>query len=124
MSQHKRNVEGMQKAQREKIESSILRVKAVIQDMASNKQAITFNSIANQANVSKAWLYGQGDLCAKIKELRLRNKDHEPPARQSAIASRDAIIQSLKIRIKKLEIENSEYKKQLEVLYGELHMRK
>lgn len=46
MSQHKRNVEGMQNAQRQKIESSRLRVKEVIEDMVTNKQTIAFNSIA------------------------------------------------------------------------------
>lgn len=124
MSQHKRNVAGMQNAQRQKIESSILRVNTVIEDMILNNQSITFNSIAEQAKVSKAWLYGQSTLCEKIKELRLNNANHERPVRQSTIISLNSIINSLKTRINKLESENTELRKQLEVLYGELHMRK
>jgi hypothetical protein len=123
MSQHKRNVEGMQKAQQHKIEASILRVKKTIQDMKARHESISFNSIAKEANVSKAWLYGQNDLCAQIKSLRDQNKCNTRHVSQTAINAKDRVIASLKDRLKKIERENLELRKQLEVVYGALHVK-
>ncbi len=123
MSQHKRNVEGMQNAIRNKSQISITRVEAVIQQMLNDKQVISFNNIAKQANVSKAWLYAQNNLCTKIKEYRSQNHDAHRPILPSAIESRDAMITSLKNRLKESEIENAELRKQLEIVYGELHKK-
>lgn len=124
MSQHKRNVEGMQKAQQHKIEASISRVKETIHDMKARNEPISFNSIAKQANVSKAWLYGQNDLCAQIKLLRNQNRSNNHHVSHAAINAKDRVIASLKDRLKKIEGENIELRKQLEVVYGELHLKK
>lgn len=122
MSQHKRNVQGMQNAIREKSDLATIRVKKVIQEMVSNNQTITFNRIANEAHVSKGWLYNQKDLSTQIKTLRLKYKDAERPASKSSLVARDAVINALKNRLQKLESENKELRKQLEIVYGELHI--
>ena len=123
MSQHKRNVQGMQNAIREKSELATLRVKSVIHELLSNNQIISFNNIANQAQVSKGWLYQQSDLCTEIKRLRLQHKNAERPVSQASLATRDAVIDNLKNRLKKLESDNQELRKQLEIVYGELHLK-
>lgn len=121
MSQHERNVLGMQNAIREKSELAVARVHNVINDILKNNQTISFNNIANLAKVSKGWLYSQSAICKQIKELRLQNRDADRPPLLSSLISRDAVITTLKNRLKKLELENKELRKQIEVAYGELH---
>lgn len=123
MSQHKRNVDGMQNAIRQKSERATSRVQQVIQDMLDNNQAITFNHVANLANVSKGWLYSRHDICDQIKKLRSRNQSGIRAISPSSLLNRDSIISTLRDRLAKLESENKELRKQLEIVYGQLHMK-
>ena len=45
---------------------------------ADNPGAISFDSVASEAGVSRSWLYAQPDLRAQIEQLRPRN--HQRPA--------------------------------------------
>lgn len=121
MSQHKRNVEAMHNAVREKSNEIAKHVTKVIDDLFHRCEEISFSAIAKITNVSKAWLYRHTDLRKKIEELRLQQATS---LKLLANDSQVALVKTLKNRIKKLEAENNELRKQLEVVYGELHIIK
>lgn len=124
MSQHKRNVLGMQNAIREKSELAVCRVQELINEMLKNNLTISFNNVAKQARVSKGWLYSQKSICEQIKELRMQNNETNFSVTQSSLIARDTVIATLKTRLKKMELENNELRKQIEIAYGELHNRR
>lgn len=119
MSQHKRNVENMHKAVRAKRDAIAKHVNNVIDDFFRKNEEISFSIIARVTNVSKAWLYRHDNLRKKIEELRLKQSIS---IKEQPKASHAALINTLKNKIKKLEIENDQLRKQLEVVYGQLHL--
>jgi hypothetical protein len=72
------------------------------------------------AGVSTAWLYRQVNICQRIQTLRPDNLLPQP-SKVAASQQMKAIYATLKKRLKVVEAENLELKKQLEVLYGVLH---
>src|SRR5262249_48372164 len=118
MSQHKRNVAGMHKAVREKRDEVAKHVTKIIDNLSHPNNPVSFSLIANIARVSKAWLYRHAELRKKIEMLRLQKAIS--PNYQSQ-DSNGSIVNTLKMRIKRLETENKELRQQLEIVYGELH---
>ena len=121
MSQHKRNVENMHQAVREKRDIMAKHVENIIDDLFARNDEISFSAIAKITNVSKAWLYRHIDLRKKIESLRLQQVTS---VNDLTNKSHTALIKTLKNRIKKLETENNELRQQLEVVYGQLHLSK
>ena len=121
MSQHKRNVAAMHKAVREKRDEIAKHVSKTIDDLFHRNQEISFSAIAKITKVSKAWLYRHADLRKKIEDFRLQQATS---LKELTNDSQVALVKTLKNRIKKLEGENNELRKQLEIVYGELHLKK
>lgn len=121
MNQNKRNVLPMLSAIRKKADYLLKHTEIIIDKMLHDKQPISFNRIAVTAGVSKAWLYRHPTLRIKIENLRTQQLAYSNNQSQE---SNDAINNLLKQRIKKLETENAKLRKQLEIVYGELHLRK
>lgn len=118
---HQRNTQGLVIAAKNRRESTMKRVHVAIQSLGAEKKVINFNSVAKAANVGKTWLYKEADIKEKI--LRYRGKNTEIKiSTQSAFSadSKDALLKMLKERIKQIEAENRDLKKQIEILYGEL----
>jgi hypothetical protein len=121
MSQHKRNTTGMICAVKDKRAAAIERVTKVIDELAQDPESVvTFNNVAKLAKVSKAWLYRYPDIKHKLGELRRLRCDSKNSSGCST-AKHDSVIIALKVRVQKLECENSQLRKQLEVVYGKLH---
>jgi hypothetical protein len=95
--------------------------KSTIQSLAAENKVINFNSVAKAANVGKTWLYKESDIKEKILKYR-EHKDQKISNKQisSSAASKENILQMLRNRIKEIEAENRELKKQIEILYGQL----
>ena len=69
--------------------------------------------------VSTAWLYKEPDIKERIETLRAQSNQKElPPVHRATDESRNAVIATLKDRIKKLDQENRELRKQNEVFGG------
>jgi Family of unknown function (DUF6262) len=91
-------------------------------DRASKK--ITFESVADTAEVSRSWLYTQTDLKDEIQRLRARSQPkHAPtlPSRQRA--SDDSLRQRLDIALRRnreLAEENQRLRRQLGHALGRL----
>lgn len=103
--QHLKQVhQNRKKATQDKAEAAI---KALI---ASNKP-INFNSVSKSANLSVTTLYNHPEIKARIEYLRDQAREVKKVKTPSVTdESLNAIIKSLKNKIKKLEEENAELK--------------
>lgn len=124
MRQHKRNITGLLEAAQSKRNNAYTRVDTALEALHNEGLAITFSGIARAASVTKAWLYRQPELQEQIEKLRASTLQQPREPRSNSIDSKDAMISHLKNRTKTLEVENAELRKQLEIVYGELHQCK
>jgi len=82
---------------KEKVENAIKR-------LTKDSKAINFNSVAKEAGVTKATLYNHSDIRERIEFLRDQQEKAYSNARvKRDEANQDAMIASLRRRIKKLE---------------------
>ncbi|MBD1383568.1 MULTISPECIES: DUF6262 family protein [Bacillaceae] len=100
------------------------KVKQAIKKLMKSNNAINFNSVAIEAGVSKATLYNNKDIREQISTLRSTT----PLAYNKQQAkfdlndnNKDAVIDSLRRRIKKLEEENKELRNNLKVAYSDYY---
>ena len=122
---HKRNTDGLASSAASKKEATLKKTEAAISALLKSGTAINFNTVADKAGVSKAWLYREQAVADRIKRLRDQQSSNAPKAykesERASDASKAALVTTLKTRIKELENENKDLKKQLEVVYGRLH---
>ena len=100
------------------------KVDKAIQRLVKAQKAINFNSVANESGVTKKTLYDNKDIRERIEILRHQQSQVPTPAqvkREMNDNNKDAIIASLKRKIKRLEEENKELKEQLKVNYAEIY---
>lgn len=119
---HKRNTLGLKNAAQLRRENTIKRVNAAVKLLVKENRVINFNSVAKVANVGKTWLYKENDIRERILGLRISSQNQMQNMTQvTNSASKDALIKMLKQRVKELEKDNRNLKRQVEILYGELH---
>lgn len=122
---HKRNTTGLASSAASKKEATIKKTEAAISELLKASAVINFNTVAEKAGVSKAWLYREPAVADRIKRLRGQQASNQAKAHKeserASEASNHALVTTLKARVKELESENRELKKQLEVVYGKLH---
>ncbi|GAE01509.1 transposase [Clostridium sporogenes] len=100
------------------------KVDKAIQRLIKTQNAINFNSVANESGVTKKTLYDNEDIRERIETLRYQQSQVPTPSqvkREMNDNNRDAIIASLKRKIKRLEEENKELKEQLKVNYADIY---
>ncbi len=121
-----RDVSGLKNHAQKKREESFQKLDSAIKQLIENKEKINFNTVAKASGLSKAWLYKEKEVKARIQHLREQSlKEKRIPQKQKpSDASKDAIIKTLKARIKKIDAENKAIKSQLEVVYGQLLSQK
>jgi hypothetical protein len=120
---HQRNTEGIRAAAARKRAAALERTDVAIRELVKTGKPVNFTTVAEAANVSKAWLYEEPEIKARIGQLR----DQGTPKAKSgkakprlSDASKDAIITTLKGRIKALEQRNRELSQQNEVFGGQV----
>ena len=118
----KRNVEGLRNNAQKKHQEALDKVERGIKQLLKDQKIVNFNTVAQASGVSKAWLYKDPGVKARIESLRENNSKIEklPPKQRTSDASKDAIIKTLKERTRKLEAENKEWREQNEVVYGRI----
>jgi hypothetical protein len=104
------------------------RVDEAIDRLLREQQTINFNSVAMSAGVSKAYLYGQPELRERIEALRHQQLEHGVRERMvrpvgKTDVSKDLVMLAKERRIKDLEAENRQLKKQLQVALGKAYDR-
>lgn len=119
---HKRNIEGLIESARNRRDEALKKADEGIKRLIKEGKPINFKTVSEAANVSTAWLYKQSEISERIKMLRSQQKGKTiaKPKVKTSDASKDAMLTALKNRVKNLEEENKELKKQIEVLYGQL----
>jgi len=118
-----RNTEGLKKAALDKREQAFERTEKALRQLLKEGKPISFATVAEAANVTRAWLYKNESIRVRIEELRLKfqPKKAVPPDLKPSESSKDTIIATLRERIKKLDTEVRGLRNQNEVLMGRLH---
>lgn len=102
------------------------KVDKAIQRLVRANDPINFNSVASEAGVAKATLYNNQELRERIEALRQQQAQTPTPKqvkREIDENNKDAIIASLKRKIKKLEEEKKQLREQLKVAYAEVYRK-
>jgi hypothetical protein len=85
--------------------------------------AITFQTVAKTAQVSRSWLYTQQDIRAEIQRLRgAARHAHTPPIPATQRATTDSLrrrLEATQHRIRQLTEENQRLRRQLAQTLGE-----
>ncbi|MEI3605869.1 DUF6262 family protein [Pseudogracilibacillus sp. SE30717A] len=118
------NMDGIKYYSKLKTEKSIKKAEDALKYMIKKQLTINFNSVAEQAEVSKAFLYKNQELRSRIETLRGQQKGLLSPKqvkRNISDSSKDVIIASLRQRLKKLEGENKELKEILKIQFGKIY---
>ena len=100
------------------------KVDKAIQRLIKAQKAINFNSVANESGITKKTLYDNKDIRERIEILRYQQSQVPTPSqvkREMNDNNKDAIIASLKRKIKRLEQENKELREQLKVNYADIY---
>jgi hypothetical protein len=122
-----RNTDGLRSHAQKKAAATEQRAEAAIALLIREQRPINFQTVAQTAGISTAWLYEHQAIKERIIHLRAQQIPKAqvkiPPREQASSASKDAMIAALRQRIQKLEKENSDLKRQVEVANGLLYQR-
>jgi hypothetical protein len=125
--QWQRNTNGLRSHAHKKAAATRERAEAAIAQLLKEERLINFKTVAQTAGISTAWLYEHKAIKERIMHLRAELSPKAsvklPPREQASSASKDAMIAALRQRIQKLEKENSDLKRQVEVANGLLYQQ-
>ncbi len=95
-----------------------------LRELARKGGKVTFQIVAQKAQVSRSWLYTQGDISAEIRSLRDLQRGTEGTPLPAAQRSTDfSLLRRLEIanaRVRDLTVENQRLRHQLEHALGRL----
>jgi hypothetical protein len=100
------------------------KVDEAIKRLIKAQKSINFNSVANESGITKATLYNNPNIKERIEGLRLQQSKVSTPSqvkREMDENNKDAIIASLKRKIKKIEGENKELREQVKISYADIY---
>ena len=122
--QAKHNIEGLRMSAQLKSNDTRRRAEEAIASLLKERRTINFNTVAQTADCSTAWLYANEDIKQRIIHLRSQQTPQAQikilPREQASSASKETMIAALQKRVKEQAEEIKELKKQLEVAYGSL----
>lgn len=100
------------------------KVDKAIQRLIKAQKSINFNSVAGESGVTKKTLYDNKDIRERIETLRYQQSQvptNGQVKREMDDNNKDAIIASLKRKVKRLEEENKELREQVKVNYADIY---
>lgn len=121
---HKRNTVGVLNYSKKKSQDALLKVDIAIKKAIKEKTKINFNTIANSANVSKAFLYNNKEIRARIETLR---RQQESVTSTKSVKynmednSKDTLIEALRHKIGDLEKKNNKLVEENKTLLNKLY---
>ncbi len=125
--QWQRNTDGLRCHAQKKAAATEQRAEAAITLLIREQRPINFQTVAQTAGISTAWLYEHKAIKERIIHLRAQQTPEAqvkiPLREQASSASKDAMIAALRQRIQKLEKENRDLKRQVEVANGLLYQQ-
>jgi len=123
-----RNTLGLRMHAQEKAVETARRAEDAIAHLLKEQRPVNFKAVAETAGISTAWLYANPDIKMRIIHLRAQQTPKiqvkVPLREQASDASKDAMIAALRKRAKEQEAEIRELRRQLEVVYGQLHKQR
>ncbi|MEC3656170.1 DUF6262 family protein [Bacillus siamensis] len=102
------------------------KVDEAIKRLVRANQGTNFNSVASGTGVAKATLYNNATLRERIETLRqqrIKSLSAKQVKYEMNENNKDAIIESLKRKVKRLEHENKDFRNQLKVAYAEVYKK-
>ncbi len=117
-----RNTTGIKAAAQKKREAAFAKTEEAIKKLLKEKKPINFESVAQTAGVTRAWLYNQPELRSRIEALRSQQaqKKELPVEIKASDASKTALIAELRRQNKELRAKNQKLKRELELAYGQV----
>lgn len=100
------------------------KVDKAIQRLIKAQKSINFNSVANESGITKKTLYDNKDIRERIETLRHQQSQVPTPSqvkREMDDNNKDAVIASLKRKIKRLEEENKQLKEHVKINYASIY---
>lgn len=119
-----RNTEGLKKHANKKSLLAKEKVDNAIQRLIKNHKTINFNTVSIEANVTKAYLYNNKEIRARIEKLREQQGGSikkQLLKTNMTESSKDVLIASKNKRLKLLEEENQLLKDQVMNLRGKIY---
>jgi hypothetical protein len=114
-------------AAKERHEAALERSASALRFLEHAGLPFTFKSVAEQADVSRNWLYGQTELREAIIRCRSFNRKPRravPAAQCPSLASLQSRLDTVHVEITRLRGENAKLRAQVERLLGERRMRR
>ncbi len=105
-------------------QDTLARTEKAIEKLVATGRKITFSNVATEANTSVSYLYKYPEIKEQIQHLRKQQEQGAKPTKPQGRSeqSSQVIIGQLRDRIKTLEWEKKELKKQNEALTGQLYI--
>ncbi|EJQ92781.1 DUF6262 family protein (plasmid) [Bacillus mycoides] len=97
------------------------KVDEAIRRLVRASEPINFNSVASEAGIAKATLYKLRGRVESLRQQQAQAPTLKQIKREMNENNKDAIIDSLKRRIKKLEGENKGLREQLKFSYADVY---
>jgi hypothetical protein len=119
-SAHMKTIHAQRKA------NTYQKVDEAINRLIRANERINFNSVSNESGVTKATLYNNVDIRERIEALRQQQSQALTPKqvkREMKDSNKDALIESLKRKVKKLENDNKQLRDELKVAYAEVYKK-
>jgi hypothetical protein len=119
------NARHLTRAAHARAEQTRRRAVAALRQLTNSNQALTVAAVAQQASVSRSWLYTQPDLLHQIREHRPQTAALVTvPRRQAATdASLKQRLQLAHLRIRELEADNQQLRHTLAQALGDQRAR-
>ena len=114
----------LQKVHQQRRQTTSNRLDDAIKRLITAQEPINFNSVSQESGVSKATLYNHPNIRERIE--RLRTQQEQSPTskqlkRERTEDTKNALIESLRSRIKRLEVENKQLKEQLKAFHAKMY---
>jgi DNA repair exonuclease SbcCD ATPase subunit len=115
-----RNTDGIKAAAQRKRQEAFARTEEAIKKLLKEKCSINFESVAEAASVTRAWLYKQPDLRSRIETLRQQQspKRESLPQLKASDKSKDTFIIEIRKQNKELRTKIQQLNKELEIVHG------
>ena len=118
--------EHLQRVHENRKATTAKKVDYAINTLITQRKKVNFNNVSKEAGVSKATLYSNTIYRSRIETLRNASIQQEKFDKKTATnysTSKDALIESLKRKNRKLEIENYKLRNDLKVAYGQIYQK-
>lgn len=115
-----RNTAGLQKHAKYRAAEARMRVERAVKELLLAGTPVTFNAVAREASVSKAYLYRHPDIKDRIISLRQQNlRPVNAFNNRNPTQAQQVVILAKNNRISQLERENKYLRQLLAKVYGE-----